>query len=72
MPKASRELRNLRYERDLSAADAGKSLRIAEGTVRNIENGTTTASWRLLHRFARLYDVKVDELVGNDDKAGAA
>lgn len=72
MPKASRELRNLRYERDLSAADAGKAVYIAEGTVRNIENGTTTASWRLLHRFARLYGVKVDALLSDEVKADAA
>lgn len=68
MPKASPTLRELRHMRDMSAADAARTVRVAEGTVRNVENGTTTASWRLLHRFARLYGVQVERLTDEPDR----
>ncbi|SFE55548.1 DNA-binding transcriptional regulator, XRE-family HTH domain [Actinopolyspora alba] len=69
MPKAGPRLRQVRYELDLSAADVAAQVRITEGAVRNVENGSTKASMRLLHRFARLYGVPVDELIaiGSDE-----
>ncbi len=63
MPKVAPKLRRLRVEADLSTAELAKKVRVAEGTIRNIENGSTTASMRLIHRLARQFDVKADELV---------
>lgn len=63
MPKVSPELRRLRYEHDLSTAQVAERVLVTEGTVRNIEAGRKTASWRLLHRFARLYAVPVEHFL---------
>jgi transcriptional regulator with XRE-family HTH domain len=74
MPIAAKTLRSLRQERDLSPADVAGEVSIAVGTLRNIENQSTTASWRVLHRFARFFNVDVNTLVDNEatETRGAA
>lgn len=69
MPKVTPELRRLRYEHDLSTAQVADRVLVTEGTVRNIEAGRKTASWRLLHRFARLYGVPVERFLREEGTA---
>lgn len=73
MPRAHGALiRQRREELDLSTAALAEKVQVREGTVRNVENGNTTASMRLLHRISRELEVPVVELIAKDVATGDA
>lgn len=60
--------RDRRAELDLAPADAAQELRIAKGTLRNIETVRGfNVSLRVIYRAARFYDRSVAWLKGEDD-----
>jgi transcriptional regulator with XRE-family HTH domain len=65
-------MRRKRRWLDRSTADVAAEAGIAEGTLRNIESGRCEVSERVLGRLARILELDIAEVTGDEDNAGVA
>ena len=64
----SEQLSRIRKQRGLTQAEVAEALDLPQGLISNYEKGTRRLHSELIVRFAELFDVSTDELLGHKIK----
>jgi len=62
-----KRLKTAREAHGFAQAEVGRRLHIGQGTVSELENGTSKPSLIMLYRLAGLYEVSLDFLCGREE-----
>jgi transcriptional regulator with XRE-family HTH domain len=62
-PALGRAIRRLRKERDLSQEELGHLAEIHPTWISHIESGRTNPAWGTVRRIAKVFDVRLSEVV---------